>query len=307
MKLLPVGNYQVKEPLFEGARIILSGMGESYTPAYIQGISGAAFKIAGGCPSRPTCIYMMWTPDFIKYLGYEIYEYPINEDGPDSMIKAVIAAVDAGKPALVWNALTNAEWDIVCGYDEETKEFLGKGSYRGFDNCEREPWGRAAEWPFGAIIIGEKINSFDARRAEIVSLKEAVLHARKSNPPEDIIEGIEFYKHWAEDYADGTRERDVADAYCHDIYSSSRKFAAEYLNEIALNHGDDVGKKLREAAEFFNAESAELDRAGEYLSWSSPWGIDENRNKNLPPILEKAAMNYEKAIECIEAALALLP
>lgn len=42
--------YQVREAMFEGVRVILSYRGEPYTPAYIQGISGAAFRIAGICP-----------------------------------------------------------------------------------------------------------------------------------------------------------------------------------------------------------------------------------------------------------------
>ncbi len=48
-----VDRYRVIEPLFEGIRIILSHRGEEYSPAYIQGISGAAFRIAGICPCTP--------------------------------------------------------------------------------------------------------------------------------------------------------------------------------------------------------------------------------------------------------------
>ena len=84
MILLNIDKYRYYEPLFEGVRIILSYIGEKYTSEYILGISGAAFKIAGGCPSRPTCVSDMWTTDFIKYLGYEIKEYPcFDENGND--------------------------------------------------------------------------------------------------------------------------------------------------------------------------------------------------------------------------------
>jgi len=49
--ILPgVDRYQVREAMFEGVRVILSYRGEPYTPAYIQGISGAAFRVAGICP-----------------------------------------------------------------------------------------------------------------------------------------------------------------------------------------------------------------------------------------------------------------
>jgi len=49
--ILPgVDRYQVREAMFEGVRVILSYRGEPYTPAYFQGISGAAFRIVGICP-----------------------------------------------------------------------------------------------------------------------------------------------------------------------------------------------------------------------------------------------------------------
>lgn len=313
MKTLLVGKYNVKEPMFEGVRAILAYMGEPYTPEYIQGISGAAFKIAGGCPSRPTCVYTRWPTEFIKYLGYEIFEYPcVDQDGNsinESMINAVRNHIDAGRPALVWHAFTNAEWDVVCGYDEEQEQFIGRGSYAGLDDYERASWLRPSTsdiYPFGAVVIGERKNKLNERQAEIESLKEAVKHARTVNPPDNggVMEGIEFYKFWADDYANGTREREVADAYCHDIYSASRRTAAVYLNEIAPNFNEKAAEKLREAGEWFNKESSELDKASPYLSWGSPWGYDSDRSKAVAPIISDAAIYYENAIVCIEEALA---
>ncbi|NLG28498.1 MAG: hypothetical protein GX557_11350 [Chloroflexi bacterium] len=50
MILQSVDRYRVMEPMFEGIRVILNYRGEPYTAAYIQGISGAAFRVAGICP-----------------------------------------------------------------------------------------------------------------------------------------------------------------------------------------------------------------------------------------------------------------
>ena len=47
------------DPLFEGIRVVLSYRGEAYSPAYLQGISGAAFRIAGICPCAPTSSFAM--------------------------------------------------------------------------------------------------------------------------------------------------------------------------------------------------------------------------------------------------------
>jgi hypothetical protein len=48
--------YQVVEPMYEGIRVILSHRGVLYSPAYVQGISGAAFHVGGICPCAPQCI-----------------------------------------------------------------------------------------------------------------------------------------------------------------------------------------------------------------------------------------------------------
>ena len=50
-----VDHYRVTEAMVEGLRVILSYRGETYSPAYLQGISGAAFNISGICPCANTC------------------------------------------------------------------------------------------------------------------------------------------------------------------------------------------------------------------------------------------------------------
>ncbi|NLO48861.1 MAG: hypothetical protein GX111_11170 [Clostridiales bacterium] len=303
-----VDKYRVCEPLFEGVRIVLTHMGETFSPDYIQGISGAAFKIAGGCPSRPTCLYTMWTSDFIRSLGYEALEYPcVDENGmdvSDAMIEAVKHQIDLGNPALVWSAFTNLEWDVVCGYDNDQKQFIGRGSYISADEYAREAWNRAAlaEFPFGAILIGDKKHAFDQKKAEIESLREAVRHARTVNDPNAYLEGVQFYEKWAADYAHEGRERDTADAYCYQVYSSARKAAVGYLREIAPRYNK-AGDDLIKASGWFERESEQLDLAYPYISWISPWGVDEERSKKLAPILREAADCYEKGILCLEKAL----
>ena len=61
-----VDRYQVVEPMFEGLRVILSYRGEPYSPAYIQGISGAAFRVGGICPCAPTCGTAMQPQDLAQ-------------------------------------------------------------------------------------------------------------------------------------------------------------------------------------------------------------------------------------------------
>ncbi len=312
MVLLNVDNYRYYDPLFEGARIILTYLGEKLTPEYMLGISGSVFKIAGGCPSRPTCVYDQWTSDFIRKLGYDITELPCtDESGSDKgkqMITGVKEHISKGKPALVWHAFTNAEWDVVCGYDEEAKQFIGRGTYLGTDDYHREAYERAVKCDiapaFGAILVHEKRNPFLAREAELASLKAAVSHAKaKLIPGEETGEGIAFYKRWADEYDHANKERGVADAYCYEAYTSLRKAAVVYLRELGFKYGGEILENLQYAALCFEKEVGLLVSARPYLSWDSPWGVDEERSKKTAPILWEAAESYEKGIDYIEKAL----
>lgn len=318
MKVLHVETYKVCEPLFEGVRVVLNYLGESYSPAYIQGISGAAFRIAGICPCAPTCSTMMETPDLIRLLGYEIKEFNIN-DNPTELIgpmaEAVRNEIDNGRPVLVWHAFTNAEWDVVCGYDEEKSAFLGRGSYRGFDDFVSEPWNRAAEAvnicpAFGAILISEKTAAFDEYAAEVASLKEAVRHGRDMREPEPdgkwtMYQGIQCYRKWAYDFSKQGKDRGAGDAYCFGIYSATHNAAADFLSEIAGRY-DRASDLLLKAAALFEKEATILKGAESLLWWDSPWGVNEERSSKAAPILKQCADAYEGAIACLEKALPLL-
>ena len=311
MVLLNIDKYRYYDPLFEGVRIILNNRDEKFTPEYIQGISGSAFKIAGGCPSCPTGVRDFCPTDFIKYLGYEIKKRSLcfDENGndiSDKMIEDIKEQIHENRPALVWNAFSVAEWDVVCGYDNEAKQFIGRCALKGNDDYVREPWDRAKTCEcapaMGAIMIGDKISDFNAKEAEINSIINAVKHARKESDGE----GIKFYYKWADEYSKEGKERGVADAYCYDVYSSVRKAAVVYLHNLGYSYDGAVSDCFHYAAASFEREANELEKARPYVSWESPWGIDEERSKNLAPILKTAAEHYEKGIEYLEKILKFL-
>jgi hypothetical protein len=215
--------------------------------------------------------------------------------------------IDNGKPALVWNALTLEEWDVVCGYDNDAKQFIGRGTHKNWDDYHREPWDRAKTsgvHGFGAVLVGDKVIRFNEREAEINSLKSAVAHGRKKLTENQQVfeaEGIEFYRQWAEDYTKPGRERSLADAYCYEAYSSVRKAAVKYLRELATKYDD--RDNFEYAAASFEREVNELEKTKPLLSWDSPWGVDEERSKKLAPMLQAAAEHYEKGVEYLEQVL----
>ncbi|MGI6209885.1 MAG: hypothetical protein ACOYEW_16905 [Anaerolineae bacterium] len=325
-----VDRYRVSEAMFEGLRVVLSYLGEPYSPAYIQGISGAAFVIAGPCPCAPTCGHDIGPAALARLLGFQVEELPLFGDGVDgtALLPAVIARVKdelrSGRPVLVWNAFTLAEWDVVCGFDESDGSFLGRGSYAGWDDYARAPQDRMLTgcdgYPaLGAIILGEKTGTFDPRATELDALQRAVQHART---PEDRLpeadcasgqvgewrfrKGLGCYDWWIGSLrSEPARPPNLGDWYCLGIYRSAHRAASAFLREIEPWHPGASANLLR-AAEAFQAEADALDRCAARLF---PDGrlrpeSDATANRAAADLLTEAREAYATGIAQIEAALA---
>lgn len=316
MEPLKIDTYHYVDPMFEGIRIVLSYMGEKYSPAYIQGISGMAFRIAGPCPCAPTCAVAMDPKALLRVLGYKFTHYDIGWDSDkakleantDTMIAKVKASIDAKQPALVWHAFTNAEWDVVCGYDDADGVFIGRGSYAGNKEYAKAKQRRALEAlsicpAYGALIVGKKEGAFDARAAEFAALNEAVRHAHNASNslsgPE--FEGLAAYNSWIASFKKPDKKRDNGDAYTFGCYRSTRTAASPFLHELASKYPRLKANLIKAAGEF-EKEVAALNEAEPLVWWNSPES-DPARNAKLWPILAKARKHYAKGISFIEKCL----
>jgi len=328
-----VDRYRVIEPLFEGVRVILSYRGEKYSPAYLQGISGAAFRIGGPCPCAPTCEFAMSTDDLIHMLGYECERGALFAEGkePEALYPPVLTRIKeeirAGRPVLVWNAFTVAEFDVVCGFDEERHELIGRGSYKGMDGYATAPETRPTEHDvapaIGAIFIGKKVKDFDARAAETAALKEAVAHARGSSGTLDCLpSGIACYDYWVNAYRnrgklmraktrDGKQDLGWVSAQAPDdlypliILPSTRQAAADFLREIAPSYPK-AEAHLEAAAGHFAAESAALACCQKLLA-DREQGITDDQCIRAAAYLSEARAMYQLGTEEIERSLRDLP
>ncbi len=325
-----VDRFRVVEPMFECVRIVLSQRGEKYSPAYIQGISGAAFRAAGPCPCAPTCSTAMEPEDLVKLLGYAVERRPMCGPGVDPeqeigpLVARVKAELRAGRPAIVWHAFTNAEYDVVCGFDEAKQQFLGRGSYRGQDELAAEPETRPAKCveicpALGAIFIGEKRGAFSARAAELAALEEAVRHGRSPRDrfllerrghelPWRFRNGVACYDAWTNSFrANPRRVPGVGDRYPLGVYCSTHRAAGEFLLAIAP-HYPEGEQHLRAAAREFAADATALgtlyeDVCGGWSGWQAP---DPARGTQAAKLLSQARKHYAAAIDHIAAALALI-
>jgi hypothetical protein len=326
MILDDVDRYRVMDPMFESVRVVLAYRGETYSPAYLQGISGSAFRIGGICPCAPTCACAMSTQDLLGILGYEIEHLSLCEEGIDTEqeVSRVIAQVKdqirVGRPAIAWHAFTTAEWDVVCGFDDETHEFLGRGSYAGLDGYATADQGRMATCgticpPLGAILVGDKTGQFDARAAEIAALQEAVAHAHSTENVDKLDEegwvmlyGLACYDRWIRDSeGDPPRLPTMGDRYCFGVNRSTHRAAAGFLTELAFKYPQ-AEAHIKRGAECFVAEAEALNEAAEMLfpDWELPKVADREINDRVAALLRTARDHYARGIEAIEDALKAL-
>ena len=323
-----VDHYRVCEPMFEGARVVLAQRGETYSPAYIQGVSGAAFRIGGICPCAPTCNGAMGTTDLLRLLGYEFEECTLNGEGIDperdapKVAERVKQEIRAGRAVLVWHAFTNAEWDVVSGFDDEKGEFIGFGSYTaGHPDVWRAAQTRMAKAveicpAFGALIVGAKTGEFDVREAELAALEEAVKHchaprdgeldkAGDKETPWKFRQGKACYDAWGHNFrVNPQKVPEAGDRYCLGIYRSTHRMAAEFLREIAPSYPQ-AAEHLRRAAASFDEEADALDRCYEKLcegweGWKEP---DPEKAERMAEALQVARKRYGAAVKEIERGL----
>jgi hypothetical protein len=352
-----VDKYRVTDPLFECVRVVLSHRGEPYSPAYVQGISGAAFRIAGICPCAPTCSFAMETQELVTLLGYDVElvncegggwqrgeaniagqlakmadngALPDADDIADPEMKALRerlqqliertkAEVREGRPVIFWHGFTTAEFDVVCGYDNEQKKLLGRGSYAGKeDEYASAPETRAIGTALvgggpHAILIGQKTRDFDARTAEIAALRQAVAHARSTEGQDRLggdewimLQGLLCYDRWVREFSsDPERKRTMGDSYCLGIYRSTHRAAAGFMRELSPKYPE-ASQHFDKAVAQFTAEADTLDQCNEHLGWQTPEGPDPERNARVAPLLTQARDGYAAGIDAIEEALEVI-
>jgi len=324
-----VGPYQVSDPLFECVRVVMSQRGEAYSPAYIQGISGAAFRIAGPCPCAPTCSAAMTTDELVKRLGYRAECIGVAKPGLDlaaetpKIIARIKEEIRAGRPVIVFHAFTYAEFDVVAGFDETSKQFLGRGTYFG-----REDFSTADEARFstcgdicptlGAILVQDKVGQLDARAAELDALETAVRHAhtppdryfaevRDRRLPWRFREGLACYDVWIAGLEqDPARETGLGDQYPLGVYQSTHESAGSFLLELAAKYPE-AAESLKAAAAGYDGDAEALAKCLELVGRKVE---DEQsrteRNRELAGLLREARGHYAAGAEQVLAALRIL-
>lgn len=314
--------YRVTDPVFEAVRIVLGTRGDVYSPAYIQGITGNAFRIGGICPCAPTCAGWMGPPELLRILGYECEPGSLGNAKPEELpaataesVKRIRTEIDAGRAVVVFHAFTTAEYDVVFGYDSRAGQFLGRGSYKGND----KPYEAADEKrmstcgsicpAIGAVFIGAKTGKLDARAAEVAALKEAVQHARWKEDPKKLpadkwtmFYGLACFDRWAADWRAAPKGHPGGSQYCYGVFRGRHRAAGDFLHEIAPKYAKG-GLLMAQAAERFNKEADVLDSGENLLGWNAPKEPTPDQCAKAADTLQRARDEYAAGIDLIEKAL----
>jgi len=334
-----IDKFRVDEPLFEAVRIVLNYKGKDYSTAYIQGLSGAAFRLAGPCPCAPTCSVAMSTEGLIKLLGYDAqmlsektpsfesfqgWEDPewisANTKRIEQAIPFIKNQIKLGNPVIVWGAFDVCEYNVVCGFEEKTKKFLGRGGSAGLDGYAIQDENYATQsisiCGYGReYAVGEKIREFDAEEAEIAALEEAVRHAHDSqNKIDDYSESVTWkmqqgsntYDWWIHKFSlKELKIPEMGDTYCLSVYRTTHQAASSFLLEIASKYPE-AEEKLEQAAQYFKNEAQALNRIytifmprGRRIKTTS-----SEINTQVVELFKEAKSYYDKGVIQISRALA---
>jgi hypothetical protein len=322
-----VDQYRVVEPTAEAVRVVLGFRGEKYSPAYVQGVSGAAFRIAGPCPCAPTSWGTMEPSKLAQLFGYQAEQIDIGAPY-DTKTEPVKAGADARKarmqaalirirdeirakrPAILVQAFTTWEWDVVCGFDDAVHELYGRGSY---DAMRVPEYTHADELhalgatdigggPY-AVLIQEKTGRLDAKAAELAALRGAVDHARAHGVKQAV--GLECYDLWIARYryqGNHMTPRGAApDGYPLSILPSTRKAASQFLAELAAKYPT-ARAHLELASANFAAESEAL-AAAHALRGALTEEPSEEQCAQMAGLLSRARAMYVLAIDELAQAL----
>lgn len=231
-------------------------------PAWLMGSSAFAFRInvSGDlCPSAMSIFdWAVDLPEAVEQAGYVSNhivrlwnEGNLEEARRAEAHAAMVAGIDRGAPAVVWD-VHDTEWGLVIGYNDETQTYA---------TLTHE--GRPSSLPYGrlgrngidilSVAIPGEPNRRTREKAVRNSLNAAIAHAEgkewTERPPYQ--NGLAAYDHWATVFdrwallVEAGKAQKITPslpdhaAYYARHYYSARCYARDYLHDFA-NGSDDL-------------------------------------------------------------------
>jgi hypothetical protein len=242
------------------------GIDKDYT--YLNGVSGAAFRIQffkDWCPSSPdpTCGFDAGA-EAMKALGFD-FQYLILADSAkvpgtgtskDDMTKAVMASIDAGKPAIAIDLIQIPEWGVITGYQKGGSELLCRTYFdktQGYSIAEKFPW---------VVVIIKDKKAMPSDRGNYMNAFKIALKEAVTDSFGDYYSGTKALEKWIDrlkmdNFADMAPDRFetccLANAWIYERMGDDRTYGYKFLDALAVSYPE-FGKPLGELSAIYKSQ-----------------------------------------------------
>ncbi len=301
---------------------LLEFAGRDLPQPYLMGVTGHAFRLTSDVvfsPSGPVElnfheVFPLW--ENVGAWFRRVAAKPADQDFDavrEDALHRIRESVDQGRPAIVYDLLNVPEYGLVVGYEGDRLACLT------LTNPEEPAWMEAAEWPPQAhasftraevIQLLDLAPAFDARRAEVQSLRFAVDHFWAPASRDMWLQhGKNAYEFWAAVLGSAMPlhgpEAGMGHTYNVMHLHRARRDAAVYLGELAGKYPE--AASLQGAAKAY-AEVAAILEEGTRVAPFPGQGLAESAElrRTLADCIKRAMAAERRGIDEIERALRAL-
>lgn len=268
---------------------IMKALGKSTSYIELMFMSGAAFRMQ---MSEDWCLSSGDWYDrsrTLHHLGYSTTNYPINhpdiDKSDDTMIsmeeakKKIRDSINHGLPVIGIDLLGIPEWGIITGYESDT--FYVRDYFNPDEN-----YSEMKKFPWIIHLIHERAVEMSRKEYFINALREAV---KQYNVPktDDVWNGREAYKFWAEDVAkvdpeeEGYGNKWQLNAWLYDLWMDGRHAIYKYLEEWYNQFDGEALVVLKRIQEQYYQIACDIDY--HWIHFPFPHWVDKDKNRTFIP------------------------
>lgn len=294
---------------------VLDHLGRPVDPAWLMGASGWAFRITAHkalCPSATSVFdWGEILPDSVAQAGYEaqhVFRFwcePEREKERRLQAQAaIIAGIDRGVPAIVWD-IGLPEWGLITGYDDAAQTYDTLSCL-----------GEEGALPFAALgqreikilsvsVVGES-NGRPRQAVVRRSIETAVRHAEQGEwiDRPDYQDGLPAFEQWAQalENAEPDETPDMSPGYYASTYYGARCYARDYLRALADDDAVSGADDLAAAADAYARVAERLRPVWQALGDCPP--LDSVDRPALADAIRAAGTAEATAVARLKAYLA---